>query len=200
MIVVGLVGKGRSGKTTVAEHWRDRFGFEVVSFADALKEMVMGALRDSPPPLELVYWPNPVPEHIRSHEDVNWRDLCYIRRTPFTRWILQWVGTDIFRNRVQEEFWTERGMEKIDRAVSAGKCVVVPDVRFVNEATAIALYGGGIMRISRPAGGNIEHGVTHASELEMDLIEVDREIENTGTVDELKAAADAELHYEESLH
>lgn len=188
MILIGLMGKARSGKTTVAEHWRDTKGFEIVSFADALKEMVEGALWVNPPPYDAQFAEVTAPNH---PEDFDWHDLLYYNRIPFTRWLLQFIGTDIIRDRVYADFWVARGTDKIEAATGNLRDVVIPDVRFRNEANAIRECGGLIVELIRttPHVG-VEVGVTHASETEMASIEPDVILNCPDGVFNLKAMAD----------
>lgn len=64
--------------------------------------------------------------------------------------------------------------------------LIVPSVRFLNEAEWIRTNGGKILRITRPDTDN--HGDTHISETEMDKIIPDFTMPNDGTIDNLKIA------------
>ncbi len=187
IMCVGLIGKARCGKTTVAEHWRDRYGFEIVSFADALKETVLGALVQNPPPRHI----SDLAGTDVAITEAGWRDAIYTHRTPFTRWLLQFVGTDVVRDRIDSLHWVTVGAKKIQTFLSQGKKVVVPDLRFLNEAAVVRGFGGDIVRIIRTDGkGVIESGAAHASEMEMDEIIEDHVVRAPTGVEGLLLAAD----------
>ena len=54
----------------------------------------------------------------------------------------------------------------------AHRKVVIPDVRFLNEAAMISWFEGQIVRIVKVDGPGTAHGA-HSSEKEMDLIQAD---------------------------
>ena len=196
-MIIGLVGKARCGKTTLAEHWERRFGFEIISFADPLKEMMGYALPANRPPLELLYWPGAVPDAVSAGKEPDWRELLYVRRTPFTRWLLQFVGTDVVRDGIDKNYWAKQGARRIIASKFANKNVVIPDLRFENEALIVQRLFGQIIKIERAeSSGAIEAGLAHRSETELDQIEADRILENKGTMKEFLAAADDLLDFD----
>ena len=96
--------------------------------------------------------------------------------------------------------WYEDDNRDWDRAdeIEAGEIrgVAVPDVRFLNEIQAIKQAGGKVIRISRPGAGLTGAGALHVSETEQaglpDSI-FDAVIQNTGTLEDLRAAVRAFL-------
>ena len=169
--IIGISGKGRSGKTTVAEYLQKVYGYEETSFAVPLKEAVIRALAKNPPPAHT------------ELEEPAWRRLIYHDRTPFTRWLLQFIGTEIVRDEIDVEHWVKAWMKD---NVGRGTKLVVPDVRFPNEVRAIRHLGGEIWRVVRTDdfGGGIESGADHRSETQLDdftpdyLLEAPSGIEN----------------------
>jgi len=79
---------------------------------------------------------------------------------------------DVLTNAMREKFELGTG-----RVMAAGG-VVIPDVRFKNEADAIRQAGGKIWRIIRPGAGLEGDAGKHASEVEQDGIEADLAIRN----------------------
>ena len=69
-----------------------------------------------------------------------------------------------------------------------GTPVVLTDVRFPNEAEAIQAAGGRLVRVVRPGQDTSDQ---HISETALDDLVADVEIQNDGTLDELRAAARA---------
>ena len=69
------------------------------------------------------------------------------------RALMQYFGTDICRNYIDNNIWINSTMSKvIDIAISRTLCII-PDVRFANEANAIRnndkLLYGGLIKINR---------------------------------------------------
>lgn len=52
------------------------------------------------------------------------------------RTIMQYIGTNIFRNKISKDIWVDLTMLKVDTIVLTRPCIVA-DVRFENEADAI---------------------------------------------------------------
>lgn len=61
------------------------------------------------------------------------------KTTP--RVLLQLIGTEFFRNYIKDSFWVD---------IAPDKNIIVPDVRFPNEAEHIRNYGGIIIKIVDP--------------------------------------------------
>lgn len=178
MRIVGLVGPKRSGKTTAAEALVRERGFVSIGFADALKDL---ALRVNPilpgPPLaeRLAWWV----------DQYGWE---YAKKRPEVRRFLQELGCGV-RDMVGEDSWVDAWARKRgvieDLGTAAG--IVVPDVRFLNEAREIKQdrYTEGLLiRITRPG---LDAGDTHVSETEQAGIQCDREILNGAGVDQLRS-------------
>lgn len=96
------------------------------------------------------------------------------------RTLLQYFGTEVCRNKLDNNIWVKCAISKIvDKAESRRLCIV-PDVRFANEADALrisndSLYGG-VIEVKR---NHIENTDNHDSEI-IDFA-VDDVIENNGT-------------------
>ncbi len=194
--IIGICGKARHGKTTAANYLVKKYGYARISYADALKEMIVGALVDSPPPIEIAS------QEFSEMTEAYWRDVFYVNRTAFSRWLMQFVGTDIVRNRIAEHYWLARWL-KTYRGVPDR--VVVPDVRFRNEAAQIRGMGGQIWRIERvfldgdPEESQlqaIEHGADHESETEMLKIPEDRLVQASWGIKNIYKAVDEILEAE----
>lgn len=89
--------------------------------------------------------------------------FIYIR----LRTLMQYFGTNICRNNLDENIWIKSAMEKIEAKAKARKICIVPDVRFSNEARAICLRDeslyGVVLKIIR--GNNSNNGsYNHTSE------------------------------------
>jgi hypothetical protein len=173
-MLIGLIGKARSGKSTVAAYWAEKHGAVILSFALPLKILVYWALLRNPPP---------------GADNPDWEELLWTHRTPFTRWLLQFIGTDIIRH-LDKDFFVDSLIDEYRHDLNS-RLSVVTDVRFLNEATAIKNNGGIIVRVVREGHGDlIEAGATHISETELDSYQADFIISASEGVENLKLKAD----------
>lgn len=100
------------------------------------------------------------------------------------RHILQYFGTEIGRNLLHDNVWINATINKIkkeldkqDKISKHFNYVVIPDVRFKNEADAIHKQGGIIIRLKRDTGNKDNH----FSEI-IDFNDFDYVIENDSTL------------------
>jgi hypothetical protein len=175
-----FVGRAGSGKDTCARYLAHRFpNARVRWFAGALKEGDQHFFGFSD---EQLYG------SLKMVVDPHWRI------TP--RVALQLVGTELFRKELprllRERFpdmavelgdniWLKRLLKDIREDDAAGIITVIADCRFPNESAFIKEHGGIRIRINRPGLVKMEHD----SERFIDELEVDVEIENDGTLEEL---------------
>lgn len=177
MFVLGLSGKKRAGKSTVATYLVEKHDFEELSWADPLKLNIgmdlMGFNNDQ------LYGDQ------KEVVDEFWGD------TP--RAFLQKIGTDLFRN-MDEDFWVKVGFRTLKEMEASGvKKVVVSDCRFPNEFKAIKDLGGFTLRVAREDYHTPDF---HASETALDGVEADGTISAaTGNIDMLKVRADQFLDW-----
>jgi hypothetical protein len=181
MRLVGLVGPKRSGKSTAADVLVRERGFVSIGFADALKDL---ALRVNPTIADTEgLYGGPLVELERG---IGW-DMakdCY----PEVRRFLQELGTGV--RVVNPRFWIDAWTRRW-RQLDFPELVVVPDVRFVNEALRIRAMpfadddASLLIRITRPG---LDSSDTHVSETEQAGIQCDREIINNSSEAMLTAA------------
>jgi hypothetical protein len=171
-MILGIVGKKRSGKDEVADYLIDQFGFTRYKFADPIKTSVA----------EIFLW------------DDEWVNGKY-KETIDPRWNIsprqaqQAMGTELFRQRLQEilplfkeligsDIWVKRFQYWYDSFTEKPN-VVISDVRFLNEANTIKSMGGHIIKLEREGLISID---THSSEMEIDSIVPDSVIYNDSTI------------------
>ena len=129
----------------------------------------------------------------------NYEGLELIKPTP--RFLLQSIGTNLFRNQLHPEIWVNALMSeyqpsqllvaKIRRkgfGISPQKLEeslpnwIITDMRFLNEMEAVKSRKGITIRVNR----NLEESKNqHESETELDSAEFDYVIDNNGTIEEL---------------
>lgn len=166
-MIIGFTGKKQSGKTEASMCLN---GFKLLNFKDALINEIRSG------------FPKLLEEICRAEAQLNldWYnvDKLFKKKPPLMRALMQNYGTDV-RRKDEENYWTDRWLDRV-RYMDTN--IVVDDVRFINEAEAVRLVDGIIIRIERPGLTNQD---THVSELEMDEIEADITIVNDGTIEEL---------------
>lgn len=140
-MVIGLCGFKQSGKSSVSGFLQRKYGFVEMSFADGVRAMALG-----------------IDPYVKTNS----------RKTPFMRYsevlaakgyegaktlddvrrLLQRVGTEGGRAIFGPDVWVNALLEQYRK--SGEVRVVVPDVRFPNEADAIIhALGGTLLRVVR---------------------------------------------------
>lgn len=159
-IIIGLSGKKRHGKDFAcsvmrSKGWEDSIDVYRLAFADALKEELAAAC-------------GVTPHFIEEHKDS-------------FRLGLQWWGTE-FRRKLfgDDQYWVNKAHEALRHITSP--VVVVPDVRFPNEANWVKSMGGVNVRIVRTADLPISVDA-HSSETALDGYEFDYTLNNNMTDD-----------------
>lgn len=196
-MIIGICGKKQSGKNTVAcmlqyfiscSHLRVNpthedyitnpkrtCGSDVRAFADPLKEII-GALAFIPGCYldEEKYKNSFIPKELNKlFKDDN--------STHTYRQLLQYLGTDVFR-KLDESIWIDSLMIYKD-SLSPFTILIVPDVRFPNEAEAILSECDEniIIKVTRNTGNND----SHISEQSVDEVKPTYELENNGSFKDL---------------
>lgn len=150
MRLIGIAGPARAGKDTLASYLLDNLSddWSRSSFADPLKEMLRAIGVDCSDDAKAVV-----------NEDYG--------VTP--RHMMQTLGTEWGRHMIDSDIWV-----KAFARLNAGKCVIVPDVRFENEAALVREHGVLIHLVGR---GGIEG--KHVSENAIEFKPGDIVIDNS---------------------
>lgn len=171
-MIYGITGYARTGKDTISQVFVEA-GFKVIKAADPVRDAVYTLnpfihgemrLQDVLAMLD--------PDPVAAYEAVKSTEFG-----PEVRRLLQTMGTNVGREQIDPDVWANTLIRK-----AGNDDVVVPDVRFLNEANVIRQAGGKIIRVKRPGFGPLND---HPSETELDLIEPDYLIVNEGSVEML---------------
>jgi hypothetical protein len=175
-VIVGFGHQYQVGKDTAAQALCKELGFRRVGFADKLKAL---ALEVDPLVTSATRAVNVDAGRGRlkwTVQGLGWDEAK--RHHPEVRAVLQRLGVGA-REVFGEDFWIEQAL---GGAHSVAK-IVVPDVRFLNEAEAIKARGGILIKITRPG----HHGDGHVSETELNGFDGwDHVIHNQGSIAELE--------------
>lgn len=144
-MIIGFCGSIGSGKTTAAQFLIEDKGFVRVRFAQPFKSMLLA--------IGLTH------EEVDGHLKEKPCDLLG-GKTP--RYAMQMLGTEWGRDLISPQLWVNCWK----KAAADQKNVVVDDVRFHNEVTAIHQLGGKVIRIIRSGAGTTVSELVnkHASE------------------------------------
>jgi hypothetical protein len=173
-MILGVVGKKQSGKTTLAKV-AEAAGFSSIAFADPLKDIIEHVY-DIPKSIlndpiakeqyqltiqisqrdlysilmyaDTKYAPVPVAALLAAVENFQ----CPFISNP--RQLLQVVGTDLFRNHIDKDYWINSFL----KLVEPNKNYIIHDVRFENELNVIKnKLLGKILVIERPGTDVDDH-------------------------------------------
>jgi len=166
-MLIGVIGKAGAGKDTFAKYFIDR-GWKRYGFADPLKRMLECAFDIDP-----AVWDD--------HETKE-RKIPWLGRSP--RYLAQTIGTEWGRNLVHPDVWlllAEQVMIKEPK-------LIIPDVRFDNEAQWILRNGGTLIMVQKDEQWAVDNG-GHASENGITRYYAGHVVYNNGTIEELHGQA-----------
>lgn len=170
--IIGLAGRARSGKTTVARQLCAK-GFHELAFADPIVDA-----------LTMIF---DVPSEYRTSKkehSLPGFNFSYRKAT-------QTLGTDWGRRMLDPDLWIQVLANRIQMVADDSDCIVISDVRFENEAQWIRSQGGEVWHIVRPGfdGGVREH----ASENGIEILQGEKVLVNDKGLEELCALVEKSL-------
>lgn len=172
--LVGLTGAAGSGKDSLADYLVENYDYHKYSFASPIKHALCAMFG-----WRYEWW-----EDREFKETVN-PDIGFSPRQ-----LAQTLGTEWGRRTLTVDFWVRRAQlewkrlnEINDETYGRLPMMVIPDVRFDNEARWIYDAGGIVIHIVRP---DAEPVTPHVSEVGISPRYVDAVIANDGTLSELK--------------
>lgn len=173
MKVVGITGSGPgAGKTTFARHLahevvaRGVLDYEILAFADPIKNMVRSLMRDMGYTDEMI-------ESAFDHKD----SVVLPRLGAVTpRHLMQTLGTEWGRHSVSPSIWRDVMKSRLEALEESGcKLAIVDDVRFTNEVQLLHQWSCVIYYIHGHPYGTADE---HASEGNISMSSCDRAVRN----------------------
>lgn len=170
-LVIGLTGAAGAGKDTAANLLEDllldRHGeMLMLAFATPLRDMLRPLLRAAGAKADVLF-----------DREAKERALPLIGASP--RRLMQTLGTEWGRQLISSTLWIDLARRSVEREPDIP--AVFTDVRFADEATFIRSLGGEVWRIVR----NVDAIASHISEAGLPDALIDRQIDNTGSLDAL---------------
>jgi hypothetical protein len=172
-MIIGLVGKKQVGKDTVAQYLVHYYDFIQHAFAAPLKKACQVLFLLESEQLHV--------NRLKEQEDPRWG------KSP--RQMMQLVGTDLFRQHVDQDFWVKHMEYWLDKHMTTDTNIVISDVRFQNEADLIRQKGGVLWMIKRDT---FEQDV-HESETQH-IHPIDTTLTNTTSLDDLYTQVNIALY------
>jgi cytidylate kinase len=186
-MIIGICGMSGSGKDTVGNILVNKYNFVKLSFANVLKDIVSIIFGWSRQLLE----GDTIESRIwREKVDDWWSEKLSIPKlTP--RFVLQYIGTDIFRDHFNDNIW----VLVVERQLNMYDNVVITDCRFENEFKMLKNHNAIFINVERYdlseelidyKNGKIEKPINmHPSEYLWIKQDFDYIINNNGTLSEL---------------
>lgn len=182
MLLLGVCGFKRAGKSSVASILHKHYAFQPYGFADALR----GMARAIDPLISTEGAPAGVvggcpPHTCRYSRLLDSLGYEAAKEIPDFRRFLQRLGTEGVRGTFGPTAWVDALAYRLQQEAPAKVCI--NDVRFHSEAEWICSQGGTLWRVSRPGVGGED---PHPSEADIPHLPATRDI-CAGTLDELEA-------------
>lgn len=197
VLISGKMGSGKNAfADMVNEIINDRYNVVFDLFASDLKDGVWEDFYALHTFIYQQYWK--LPKELR--DQFSWmnvkKDDFYENKSAYGRLLLQIYGTEIFRNRVDDNWWVkqvfDRWCEYVSNKEITNGAYIVTDVRFPNEIN----YFSDLMcplvtvRVNRTDKKNVVNS-EHFSEVALDEYnKFDYMIDNNGTLEDLKKKAE----------
>jgi len=178
MKLIAVCGRRRSGKDTIAHHLVQTYGYQHLKISKPMKDAMKSLFGFSDEEME-----SDKKEEIHPVWNVSPRNL------------MQYIGTDVFRNHIQttipgigESFWVRRFVQSV-KDEHGNTPIVVSDMRFINEYNYIyneLTTDMKVIRVERNHSTMVDNrSDCHISEKQYMEIPYDFYLENTGTIEDL---------------
>lgn len=149
-MLIGLMGYGGVGKSTVARLLCEHHGFVAPHIGAPMKGMLGALLRNIGYDATAVasYLDGPLKRSLIPELGVTATEA------------LQTIETEWGRNCIRQDLWLSLWLAKADAILAAGGRVVQESVRFSDEALAIRERGGVLIELWRPSFGPLSEHVS----------------------------------------
>lgn len=169
-----------SGKSEVAKVLTQRHGFKLIKFAGPFKDMTRVLLGHMGIPSD----------QIEKYVEGELKEVPIPGADFSTRYVMQTLGTE-WRDLLDRNLWVKMAVQSIQRELSRGRSVVIDDMRFPHEYSALTQLPTEFVRVIRMQ--THRRGKPHASEGALDGHRFNHTIINDWTLDDLRATVEKTL-------
>jgi hypothetical protein len=163
-VIIGIAGPARSGKDTVADFLIAETNGYKYNLADPMRAMLKAGFGID---LTLDYW-----------ADKKETSIPALGKSP--RQLMQTLGTEWGRNLIGEDTWLVLAQAQLLRR---GAGMIIPDIRFENEAAWVRSRGGTIIHVRRKNAPQVH---AHTSESGIKAAPGEVTIYNDGSLQDLQ--------------
>lgn len=165
-MLIAFTGRLGSGKDTAARCLIERHGRQRFAFADVLKELAAAS-------------------GLAEREELGWTGTDWSGpKSEWGRKVLQGLGHGA-RQVLGHDVWVDGLARAMTLSGLPPHKVAVVDCRYPNEVDWVHKQGGIVLRIARPGVDRSSTEHHHPTETQIDALDVDFEIVNDGTVQDL---------------
>jgi hypothetical protein len=174
MKLLGIAGKKRSGKDTVASIIFEQYpNVQVMAFATRMKDICASTFGV---PIALFY-----DQSVKEIKISGWKMSPREMMTTMDGAIKGTYGADFFVRVIQQEYERLNALDYPD----SPNILIITDVRFDAEAEWLKSVGGKIIQVTRPTDEKTDHS-THWSETGFNKKHIDYVINNDSSLDNLQ--------------
>lgn len=177
--ILGIAGPKRAGKDTAAK-------LLIKAIADMEMDVLVGVTSFADPMYDMLsaFLDPDTVARLRNSDE---KDTLVIEPFGCTlRHLAQTLGTEWGRNLIHPNAWVMAMQRRISMAVGRAdpgtpKVILIPDVRFPNEAEFVR-DNGFLLHIQRDTG----HSDSHSSETPLEVEDTDTVLQNTGSLEQFE--------------
>jgi len=196
-MIISIYGRIKAGKTTLSDMLVSEYGFVLLSFADALREIVKNysgvdkswkknSAWNMHSDKKYIYGMNRLFSDIGDYYDVKMLFFDSVSKATTKhecyRITLELIGTEVFRNLVSKNIWVAILAFNTVKCLSKGKNIVIDDMRFDEEYSILNKLHSVFIKIESPF---MESDNGHESQMYIDSFSYNYFINNDGTEKEL---------------
>lgn len=188
--IVGIGGKFSSGKDVIADRLVEVHGWAKLGMSDALADALYTLNPVVPWKIRVLGIPLWT-KHVRYQEVADRVGYVTAKTLPEVRRLLQVLGTEVGRDMIDVNVWTNIMVKRVQALTSSGvPGIIVTGVRFLNERDALDDLGAHLWWVIRPS---LEDGTNagHTSENSLSESDFGTVIWNDGTIDDLHNKVDS---------
>lgn len=177
-VVVAFTGKRGSGKSVAVQALTEELGFVELKFADPLKNMIRAMYRTCGVDDATIE---------RKIEGDLKEEPCEWLQGKTPRYAMQTLGTE-WRNLIAEDLWASMFKKAVESG-NLGDRIACSDYRFPKEGAVLDELGAIKYRVTRTtADAASDEASQHVSETLIDEISTDLDIDNDGSIADLRGA------------